>query len=123
MARKTIAQLEAENAALRERNQKLQANVRQWRSAGVFKNNRKEDPDDSQPDWNSTSIRLIVTEELRPGDPFWIDTNLRVYDPETCPLSFDEEKTQPEFIVSARACSPQWAQRQEKGFQDSQPNA
>ena len=114
MSSKTKAQLQAEVTALREANTKLRAVNRSWFSAGMFENTRKRT--DKDPDWNSTSVRFIVPNDLRAGDPLWVDLNLRVYDAETCPLKFDEKKTLPDYVVGIRACSPNWAAQQEQGY-------
>lgn len=119
MPRKTIAQLEAElqaakerNEQLEARNQRLQATGRTWLSTGVFANTRP-DRRPTDPDWRATPLRLVAPKDLTMGEPLWIDINLRVYDAETCPLKFDDKKTLPEFIVGARPCSESFAARQE----------
>ena len=111
---KTNAQLQAELEAARAEIEALRtrSNEPRARFTVVAFHNEDATAANKQPEIRST-FRIVAPENVKPGDPIWLDLGLYYYDPATCPLRFDPDGTLPELTGSVSYTSKAYADEQE----------
>ena len=117
MAKQSMADLQAENEALRaERDAALRKAANKDDAFAVIAwFNDKATKENRQPEYRST-FRFVIPAGVNEGDPIWLDLGLYAYDPETCPYHFAPDGDLPELTGSIKPTVKDIAAIKEAGF-------
>jgi len=117
MAKQSMADLQAENEALRaERDAALRkAANKDDRFAVIAWFNDKATKENRQPEYRST-FRFVLPAGVNEGDHLWLDLGLYAYNAETCPYHFDPDGDLPELTGSIGPTAKDIAAVKEQGY-------